>query len=147
MQKSCPFMLVVLCTALAASGCGANPATGPSPVVSTDAFIRAVEDQGVRITRMEEMPRQSHPFFSVPAQRLTVSGENVYVFQYASAPEADREAATISRDGSQVGNSHIDWIGPPRFYRKDRLIVLYVGATQDVVRALESVLGNPVAAR
>jgi hypothetical protein len=41
----------------------------------------------------------------------------------------------------------ITWIGPPRFYKKDRLIVLYVGSNSDVIRLLDTVLGRPVAAR
>jgi hypothetical protein len=112
-------LLVVLSAALGASSCGANQTIGPSRVVSTDLFIRAIEDQGVRVTRMEEMPQQSYPFFSVPAQRLMVAGENVYVFQYGSSDDADGQAARISRDGSTVGTSSISWIAPPRFYKKE----------------------------
>ena len=126
---------------------GTNQPSPPSALLSTDVLVRALEGQGIRVVRIEQMPRQSHPYFSVAATRLSVSGENVYAFEYASAQAADRDAASITPDGYGVGNSHIDWIGPPRFYKKDQLIVLYVGANRDVTGPLERVLGAPIAGR
>ena len=136
-------------------GCGRNvptvpdtdPTATPSALASTDVLVRGLEGQGIRVVRVEEMARQSHPYFSVPATRLSVSGENVYAFEYASAQAADRDARLIAPDGYGVGNAHIDWIGPPRYYKKDQLIVLYVGSNPAVVGPLERLLGDPVAGR
>ena len=128
-------------------GCDGNSPTAPGALVSTDVLVRGLEDQGIRVVRIEEMARQSHPYFSVTATRLSVAGENVYSFQYASAQAADRDAAEIAPDGYRVGNAHVDWIGPPRFYKKDQLIVLYVGSNRAVIEPLDRLLGAPVAGR
>lgn len=81
------------------------------------------------------------PFFSVPGQVLTINGESVQVFEYADAAQADAEAAQVSPDGSSIGTTMATWIGPPHFYRSERLIVLYVGEDQSVIELLETVLG------
>lgn len=83
----------------------------------------------------------------MPAVRLLLNGDNVTVFPYARSSDADREAAGISSDGSSIGTSNIFWIGPPRFYKRDKLIVLYVGTNPTVIRPLEAVLGTRIAGR
>jgi hypothetical protein len=102
------------------------------------------------VVQMEHMSSDLH-CLSVGALRLTVNGENVYVFEYKSADAANGDASTVSTDGSTITGTgracHIDWIGPPRFYKKDRLIVLYVGANQALIRTLDGLLGRPFAAR
>jgi hypothetical protein len=148
MQRLASVGLLVTAVAVQACGGSYSPApTSPNPLVSADVFIRTLEEQGIRVLRVEEMGRQSHPYFSVTATRLLVSDENVWVFAYASAQAADRDAALIAPDGYRIGNSMVDWIGPPRFYKKDQLIVLYVGSNPQVIRQIESALGAPIAGR
>ena len=85
------------------------------------------------------------PFFSVPGQVITVNGESVQVFEYADAAQADDEASQVAPDGSSIGTTMATWIGPPHFYRADRLIVLYVGDDQSIMELLETVLGSQFA--
>jgi hypothetical protein len=75
MQRLASMALIMF--AVSVEGCGGNHLTDPSTLVSTDVLMRALEDHGIRVVRIEEMPRQSHPYFSVAATRLSVSGENV----------------------------------------------------------------------
>jgi len=39
------------------------------------------------------------------------------------------------------------WVGPPHFYKVEKLIVLYVGENEDTIGILESVLGPQFAGR
>ena len=100
---------------------------------------------------VERSGNVSQPFFSVEGHLLTVNSETVQVFAYATVDEANAEAAGISPDGSSFhreGSATIvTWIGPPHFYRRDALLVLYVGVSSEVVEALEEVLGSQFAAR
>ena len=41
----------------------------------------------------------------------------------------------------------ITWVGPPHFYKRDQLIVVYAGSADDVLRPLEAVLGKPFVSR
>jgi len=76
---------------------------------------------------------------------IRVRGEDVQVFPYASAAAAQAQAALVSRNGSTVGTTKLHWIGPPHFYRQGRLLVLYVGSDDQVLKALDAVLGRQFA--
>ena len=69
------------------------------------------------------------------------AGENVQVFRYPSERAAEAEAKKVNAEGTAVGTSSAMWIGPPHFYKKGRLIVLYVGDNKTVTEALGAVLG------
>lgn len=86
----------------------------------------------------------------MPAQQLLVNEPPVdpvearlNVFEYASAEAAAREAALVSADGQPRATARLTWVSTPRFYRQDRLIVLYVGCSPDIVRALQATIGPP----
>lgn len=89
----------------------------------------------------------TQPFFSVPGQVITVNGEQVQVYEYVNEDDANADAARISPDGGTVGNTMVDWIAPPHFYKKGQLIVLYVGTNTSVMKILEMTLGSQVAGR
>lgn len=72
---------------------------------------------------------------------MEVHGEDVQVFQFADAAEVKAQAARVSPTGTAIGATKVQWIGPPHFYRTDRLLVLYVGDNERVLKALERVLG------
>lgn len=85
------------------------------------------------------------PFFSVPGQIVAIDGEDVQIFEFPDVTQGQAEAAQISPDAGSVGTTIINWVGTPRFYSQDRLIVLYVGENEAVISALNQVLGEPIA--
>jgi hypothetical protein len=109
-----------------------------------DTLVEALKAQGLNVERADDV---SQPFFSIEGRALTVNGENVQVFRYPTTEAAGREAGQVSPDGSSVGTSMMSWMAPPHFYRKDNVIVLYVGGNGEVLRALQSVLGAQFAGR
>jgi hypothetical protein len=115
--------------------------------VSSGALIRALRGVAVAVVPRGRESREAFPFLSPRAARLSIAGEDVHVFEYATADRAAEEASRIPPAGSPIGSHQIAWIDPPRFYRKDQLIVLYIGTNLDVVRALDEVLGQPFAGR
>jgi hypothetical protein len=142
----------VLAASIACSGSPAGPGDVPGvqPSERVGALIAALAQQGVTAVPKEQMPRESH-CLSVGALRLAANEENLYVFEYESVAAADRDAAAISPDGDTISGADracsILWIGPPRFYKSDRLIVLYVGTNQPLIRTLDGLLGRPFASR
>jgi len=78
---------------------------------------------------------------------IKVRGEDVQVFEYSDAMAAEAQTALVSPSGSAVGTTKIHWVGPPHFFKKGRLIVLYVGDNGKVLKALEAVLGRQFAGR
>ena len=131
--------VLALCASLSVS-CAGSP-TQPGDL----DLIAALRQQGAAVSHVETMPRTSFPFFSVNAERLSVNGENVHVFEHPSDGRAEREAQLISPDGSSFGSTAISWVSTPSFYRRSSTIVLYVGRTSDIAKVLTDVLGPPFA--
>jgi hypothetical protein len=81
------------------------------------------------------------PFFSARGKVISVYDDLVQVFEYRNAAMAEKDAAAVSADGRTVGKTKPHWIGPPHFFKKDRLIVLYLGDNQKLLKALQARLG------
>ena len=119
-----------------------DPGPGPAAVRPLDGFVGALRDQGFNVTLAEQIPPHQNHFFSVPAQSLVVNDARVNAFEYPTVEAAAADAALVRPDGQPNPRAIIDWISTPRFYRQERLIVLYVGCSPDVIRALDRIMGR-----
>lgn len=124
----------------------ANPPEAGKPrapaVTTYPLLIERLRAAGAAVEPAGELEQ---PFFSVPGSAIRVDGEDVQVFQYPNAAAVETEAARVSRDGSSVGTTKPHWIGTPHFYKQGRLLVLYVGDEDKVIKALVATLGRQFA--
>lgn len=123
---------------------GAAPPVSDQPVMDYAGLIKSLRAAGAPVERGGGVDQ---PFFSVDGKMLKVRGEDVQVFEFSDATAAEEQAALVSPSGSGVGTTKIHWVGPPHFFRKGRLIVLYVGDNGKLLEALEAVLGRQFAGR
>ena len=114
------------------------------PVTDYPSLIKSLRASGAGAAVVGDVEQ---PFFSIKGVMIKVYGEDVQVFQYANAAVADAEAAPISRDGMAVGMRKIFWVGAPHFFRKEKILVLYVGDNEKVLQSLTAVLGEQFAGR
>ena len=128
---------------LAVSCADRNPA-GPTSSATLDGFVQALRQQGLNVSVAGQIPPEVNRFFSVPADRIRVNDGQVNAFVYATPQDAAREAAAISADGQPSPTARVTWVNTPRFYRQDSLIVLYVGCTAEITRALQQAVGAPI---
>jgi hypothetical protein len=143
----CAFLFFL---AVGSATCGgdysaAKQAQGQSvagPVTDQASLISKLRAAGASVELVGEV---NQPFLSVTGTMIKLHGDDVQVFQYANAAAADAEAAPISRDGMAVGTRKIFWVGPPHFFKQGRLLVLYVGNDDKVLKALEAALGRQFA--
>ena len=119
-------------------------AAGHGPLIDYQGLMGSLRAAGAGAEPAGDVDQ---PFLSVTGRMIKVHGEDVQVFQYANAAAAQAETAPISRDGTAVGTRKIHWVGSPHFYRKGRLVVLYVGDTDKVRRALAAALGPQFAGK
>lgn len=141
-----PISFIAILTLVAYSiGCAADNGRGTGYASLIDNLRKAgaaVEPRG------EVAP----DFLSAKRRVITVNEGNVQVWEYENVAMAETEAALISPDGSSVRRpgvitgveywiSCVGWIAPPHFYKAGKLIMLYVGESEAVIDALESVLG------
>lgn len=151
-MKSFPLLFFLpLVIALVVTNCAAQPANSNQPqqggsrarpvtdYVSLIDYFRAA---GIKV---QAEGKVEQPFFSVAGRVIKVDGEEVQVFQYSSAGAMEEQAAKISRDGMTVGTSKIHWLGPPHFFKKEKLLVLYLGDEGKTLKALEAALGRQFA--
>jgi len=99
----------------------------------------------------------NQPFMDVNGHTLTVNGEQIQVYEYASVADADKQASHISSDGTSfttvsssgmpVGATQVDWVKPPHLYKAGRLIVIYIGTNDAVMHLLVGILGKQFAGK
>ncbi len=105
---------------------------------SADGFAAALRADGAMVEIAEQINQE---FFSVPAQRFVVNGEDVQVLAYATENAASQDAARVSADGYEIGTTMVTWITTPHFFQCGKLIVLYVGDGAELLTLLEGHLG------
>lgn len=86
-------------------------------------------------------------FLSVIGNFVTFDGESIQVFEYDSAETMESDALLVSPDGGAIGTSMVAWVATPHFYKKGRILVLYVGDNAQTLELLESILGTQFAGR
>ena len=132
------------CSIFVAS-CQERAPLAPGAAGTLDQFVKGLQQQGLTVAVAGEIPPDVNGFFSVPARQVRVNESQVNVFEYPGAQAAAAEAALVSPDGQPSPTARITWVSTPHFYRQDRLIVLYVGCSTEIVQALQTTVGPPIA--
>lgn len=77
---------------------------------------------------------------------ICVGAEPVQVYVLRDHEAALAAAAMIDPDDpSKIGTAIVEWVGRPRFWLRDRILVLYVGDSAATDAALRGLLGEPFA--
>ena len=130
------------------TACSGSP-NEPRVPSATQQFSAALGAQGLPVVVGGLVPRSSTPYFSIASTELTISrsaahgSEHVLVFEYEHEAAAAAEAARVRPDGQPSPTMMVSWVATPRFYRQRQLLVLYVGCDQQLLAALQSVIGAP----
>lgn len=113
------------------------------PKVYTYAsFIDSLEKKNVSLKVVEILEDSS---FSVPTIVLSVNDENLQVYEFSSADEAQTASLLVSEDGTEIGLSIIRWMDEPHFYTQGKIIVQYIGHNSEMLSLLDTLLGNQFA--
>ena len=104
-------------------------------------------DLRARKLRVKSAGKIVQPFFNVAGRVILVNGQDLQVFQYPDAARTNAQAALVSPDGLTVATTKVHWLAPPHFYKRGKLLVIYLGDDRDVLRALEGSLGPQFAGK
>ena len=115
--------------------CTANQ--GGSAELTTSSLVATLRSAGLSL---EDAGMVEQPFFTVPAHVYTVEGD-LQIYEFRSAADAERAAAQVAPNGTSIGTSQVSWMAAPHFFRKDRLVVNYLGSSPKVLAELERNLG------
>ena len=152
MGRAAPLLLLLLVSmAVAACSVGAVSPT-PSPTPSPQATGGAgVDGLVAALTAAGQPTRRQGSFDGAPVggQGVLLCAGREELRVYVFPTQQDRVAAATRidpRDPSHIGNAIVEWVGPPRFWQRDRILVLYLGRDAATGTLLSSVLGPPFAA-
>lgn len=142
--KRLPLLIALLLTA-----CGTVPQSHGGPVQDQVSLIDALRSKNLTVVISGTL---SQPFLSprsgttvrLSGGRLTTVAD-LQLFEYGSASAAEADARQIRADGSGTATTIVDWVAPPHFFLKGRVLVIYVGNDPAVVSLLSSVLGGQFA--
>jgi hypothetical protein len=144
-------LLVLIAVLLTACGTTQGPQSHGGPVQDQVSLIDTLRGKNVTvdITGTISQPflkAQSGTAVRISGGPLTTAAD-LQLLEYGSASAASADAKRISPDGFGVGTAHVDWVAPPHFYLKGRVMAIYIGSDQAVLSLLGSVLGPQFAGR
>jgi len=136
--------LALLCLLLGA--CGATTATTPqSPAAGEyNALMNAF--RSAKLTIYDGGTAAHEQFLTIAGKKIFVEGQALEVYQYASANAATHDSHNIDDDACLIhmiggGTKMVNWDQPPHLYKKDRLLIIYVGSDYDIINVLVAQLG------
>lgn len=135
---------------------GVSAQSGGGPVNDQVSFVDHLRGRGYKV---EIAGAVEQPFLRVKGTTLRISGKgiqqpaDVQSYNYDDTDLGTDGLKAAEEDAQQLGpdgnprTSMITWVAPPHFFRKQRLIVLYVGDDAAVTTLLTDALGPQFAGR
>ena len=103
---------------------------------------------------VEEVSEKDN-FLSGIRTPILINEEIISVYQYSSNEDMERDASFISKDGCSINKLNdngeisesieISWVSSPHFFKKNTLIINYVGGNEDLLEFLRNNFGEEFA--
>lgn len=157
-------LLPLLSAPLLLAACGGTPAqmTEDADVTLAEAGwadedgqieLRPLNDAASLVDHLRSMGRLAkvtghpvlQPLFDAKSAEVIADGEFLYVYEFPTPQETQAAQAGVVGEGRMVNGIPTVPEGPVQFFRKDRLIVMYVGFNEDMKARLTEILGQPFA--
>ena len=103
-------------------------------------FRRDLEKRGAKVDETEAS--QSH--FSIDNKDYTIDGERISVYEYDedAASTLKNDLSTVTNNGATINNKDVKWNKKAHIYKKGRIVVVYDGDNEKVLKVLNDTLGN-----
>jgi hypothetical protein len=143
----CVVVAIVQVTSLAVTvACSSSGVSGPtSDIGSSSQLATALRAKSLSVTTLGQTSAGTNGYLSVGSTDLKVGDDLVKVFEYSNTRQADADASLIDSEGQFGPRLHIGWISAPNVYKHGQIIVLYLGCSNEIVEALNDLLGQAIA--
>jgi len=128
----------------AAGGDTPTKPAAPESRLTTSSLVDELRRAGLAV---QDAGTVRQPFFSVPARVYQVDGRDLQVYEFATEADAESAASEVAPAGSPIGTTMVTWMAAPHFFRKERLLVNYIGTSDKVLSELQRLLGPQFAGR
>lgn len=109
-------------------------------------FIADLQQAGASVRTIQIRSRMPPPALFTDSAVLCVNSERVSVYSFPTEEDRARVTAQIDPDDpSDLGDGSILWMGPPWYWERDRIVVVYVFGRPETQQLLTSILGEPFA--
>jgi len=140
-MKRIVFVLLLSFITLTLPGC-----KGQISENAYDDFIRKLEDMNFNVTEEDA----GKDILEGERKWVTVDEtENLSVYLYESNQHMEKDASFIDAGGTGYHNGRnsveVSWVSYPHFYKTENIIVLYVGKNDDIIDAVEKIIGEQFA--
>jgi hypothetical protein len=138
-----------------------SPDTSPTPNGAREEdygygnLINDLRTAGINITDLQNLSDESLDEFLGKGRDVVIDNKgSVRVYEYPNIDVANVKAQSITPDGGTIQRIEggvttvvtIDWAGgPPNYYKKGKLLVLYWGNDLKITDILRSIFGSPFA--
>lgn len=149
MKKIVLFILLVFIT-ISQYGCTKDDSyNGYKEPIEENQYkmlIENLEDKGFNVEEKEIKNLEHHILLGKP-KGLNVNNEGyIYIYLYEDSQKMELDISNLSEDGFTYSNNEkgitMDWIYPPHYFKKENMVVLYVGEDMEIINALEDILGS-----
>jgi len=110
------------------------------------SFIALLVDNGFQPT---ETGTETDSFLSVPERPVFIDDYIITIFEYSSNALMEADAGYIDASGLSIRvpgkEAKISWVSYPHFFKKDTLIINFVGENERILDFLYANLGKPFA--
>lgn len=119
--------------------------TGCRPQENLDliGFVDLLTEQGARVVELDPGDRLI-PWFGGTQHRLCVDDQTVWVLEYPDPASRRRDSDGVADDASRIGPGYLEINGRFRVWAEGRLLVLYLGLDDKIVRRISDVLGDTI---
>ncbi|MCI6190976.1 MAG: hypothetical protein MSA89_14525 [Clostridium sp.] len=103
-------------------------------------FRRDLEKSGAKVEETEA----SQSYFSIDNKDYTIDGERISVYEYDEddATTLRNDLSTVTNNGTTINNKDVKWNKKAHIYKKGRIVVVYDGDNEKVLKVLNDTLGN-----
>lgn len=110
-----------------------------------EQLVSEIKSKGYEV----EVMNASKDFLSGTRKRILTNNEAIDVYLYRSSFTMERDAKGITPNGfgydGLLKALRVSWVGEPHFYKKDNIIVQYIGSNKRVIYDLRDILGEQFA--
>jgi len=144
-MKKIALVSAVIIVLLCLVSCDNNENLQESNKLNYGSFLRLLDENGFSYEEMSE-ETVDNSFLSVSRKPISIGDELISIYEYNSNEAMEEDSQYIDKGGFSIncpGKSvQISWASLPHFFKKDLIIVNYVGEDKQILAFLKENLGD-----